>query len=170
MKGETRPRRKEYIVTTAESTIRACACGNYTFVTDDGDVHAQCMAPTKKQFAPGHDARLKGQLIRHGVEGNQVRLASGELVSPQWVADQFGFGPMVRKGIERRLEKLSAKSAKVEAEPVADVPAEPEVVEAKVGRWTYQGHLTEDGFAYQDKKGQTKVVPEGQFALVANAA
>lgn len=127
----------------------ACACSGFKAVDVAGNVVATtgCTASTKRTFAPGHDARLKGFLIRAGREGNLVRTPEGgnDQVAVR-VAERFGFAQMVRDGIAR-------KAAKKVAKKVAEVA--PAKVTGKVGRWLYEGTVTAGGklFTYTDRKG-----------------
>lgn len=132
------------------TNIHPCACGGFVAVAADGtEVRTNCNAVTKRTFAPGHDARLKGFLIRAGRENKLVRTPEGGSEQlPAKVADRFGFGHMVRDGIAR--PKATRKAKKVAA------PA-PRKVVGKVGRWTYEGVVTAGGkiFTYTDRKGAT---------------
>lgn len=144
--------------------LNVCQCGRFAVVKADGTkVRTGCTRTTKRLFAPGHDAKLKGILIRAGVAGEQV-IREGEgnngFTDPVKWGYSFGFGHMVEAGIKLARDKAAAKkSAKAKAEPVA--APEPEVVEAKVGRWTYKGVVlpAADGqpnFQYTDGKGEVK--------------
>lgn len=135
--------------TTATQVItgrHACACSGFKAVDAAGNVVATtgCIASTKRTFAPGHDARMKGFLIRAGREGNLVRTPEGgDDLPAAKVADRFGFAHMVRDGIAR-------KAAKRVAKPQA------KKVTAKVGRWVYEGTMDDRGnFTYTQKNGQT---------------
>jgi hypothetical protein len=156
----------------------ACACGGVTFTNFGEDTKTVCTATTKRTFAPGHDARLKGELIRRGLAGDVVRMPSGEVVSCEYIASLFGFGHMVADGIRRGIEKAQAKATKKAAKTaerklaegaglVANksedeaAKADALVVKAKVGRWEYFGVILAAGdgqpvFRYTDKKGNTQ--------------
>lgn len=125
-----------------------CACGGFVAVAADGtEVRTNCTAVTKRTFAPGHDARLKGFLIRAGREDKLVRTPEGGADQlPAKVADRFGFGHMVRDGIARKATKAPAKAV-------------PTIVRAKVGRWIYEGTVTANGglFSYTDRKGNNLI-------------
>lgn len=137
--------------TTATQVItgrHACACSGFKAVDAAGNVVATtgCTASTKRTFAPGHDARMKGFLIRAGREGNLVRTPEGgDDLPAAKVADRFGFAHMVRDGIARKAANKVAKKT------------QPKVT-AKVGRWFYKGYVTEGGalFSYTDAKGASK--------------
>jgi hypothetical protein len=139
--------------------VESCGCGGWTFVDEDGEITAQltCRMGTTRTFAPGHDARLKGEFIRRGVQGEQVRLASGELISTVQAAGRFGFGHMVRDGIERRIAKLAERDVRrsPKAKSAEPVPT-PSTERAKVGRWVYEGHEVEGWFYYTDKQGSSR--------------
>lgn len=147
--------------TATETVLNLCACGNVTFVVDGEDIApTRCRRSTTRTFAPGHDARLKGNLIRAAIAGHDVRLASGELVSPQHIANGFGFGWQVARGLELGLARIAAKVAK----KTAPKPAAPQVVKAKVGRWIYEGIVSGEFFNYTDKKGAAQTT--AKFAQV----
>jgi len=134
--------------TTATATRKACTCSLVVAFAEDGtEITTGCTATTKRTFAPGHDARLKGFLIRAGRENMLVRVGEDVNTSAQAVADQFGFGYMVREGIARPKATRKAKA-----------PA-PKVVTAKVGRWEYEGTLRANGteFVYTNRKGEQLV-------------
>lgn len=148
--------------TATETTITLCACGNVTYVVDGQDIApVQCRRSTTRTFAPGHDARLKGNLIRAAIAGHDVRLPSGELVSPQHIANGFGFGWQVARGLELGLAKIAMKVGKAKVSPV---PATPKTITAKVGRWFYEGVVAGGEFVYTDKKGATQTT--AKFAQV----
>jgi len=122
--------------------VRECQCGN--FANEETGARIECHAETLRTFAPGHDAKLKGFLIRVGAEGGMIRTLGGEVADPITVANLFGFGHMVAAGIKRAMDKAAAK-----------VAPKPRVVRAKVGRWVYEGTVTAGGgiFSYTDRKG-----------------
>lgn len=157
-------------VATAAPTTHPCACGGVTFRSFGKDEVRTCRATTKRTFAPGHDAKLKGELIRRELAGDVVVLASGEVVSPTYYASRFGFADMVQDGVRRGIAKAQAKAAKKAAkgQTAKVVKSEDEaakadelVVKAKVGRWEYFGIVLAAGdgqpvFRYTDKKGNTQ--------------
>lgn len=122
----------------------ACACTDFADATTGERL--VCGRTTKRTFAPGHDARLKGFLIRIGRAGHLVATPEGTKVAAAIAADRFGFGHMVRDGISRIAPARKAKKA---------TPAAPKTVTAKVGRWEYQGTVTANGeiFSYTDRRG-----------------
>lgn len=134
--------------TAAKTALHACACGGFKATDASGTVVARtgCTAMTRRTFAPGHDARLKGFLIRAGREGMLITTPwGGAELTAEKAASHFGFAHMVRDGIARKAAKKVAKKA------------QPKVT-AKVGRWFYQGYVTEGGalFSYTDAKGASK--------------
>jgi hypothetical protein len=126
------------------ATLAPCACSLFAAVAADGTrTTTGCTATTRRTFAPGHDARLKGFLIRAGKAGHLVATPEGTQEFPAKVAERFGFAHMVREGIARPSRRKA--------------DATPRVVTAKVGRWYYEGQVTARGFAYTDKRGNAKV-------------
>lgn len=176
-----------------------------------------CDKQTKRDFAQGHDAKLKSLFIRAGVEGMEVRWGrqTGVLVTTdaEAAAERFGFGQQVKAGILSRLDKLARGRKKIAPAPRAvaaevvegseegDLPtipkapaeqdtwtdeaakavdellADPELaemvgdeikVQGKIGRWTYEGTVGEDGaFTYTGGSGETKVAEAGKWSPVA---
>lgn len=129
------------------ASVAPCSCSLFVAVAADGTTtRTGCTATTRRTFAPGHDARLKGFLIRAGRDGLLIRTPEGgaDQVAAK-VADRFGFGHMVRDGIARVAKPR--KAAKVA----------PRTVIGKVGRWTYEGTVTANGgiFTYTDRQGRT---------------
>lgn len=211
-----------------QHTEENLASGNYdTFSTG-------CTATTKREFAPGHDAKLKSFLILHGAQGHEIRYGI-TVTTAEAEAKRYAFGYMILEGIEKAKAKLAAKAeraaakaakatapkaerklaesagivkvadvvaaeeaAHAEAEakkvaereasqdwddaPKADAPIledeaamnthareerEAGLVQAKIGRWTYEGVVNEDGsFSYRTPKGELKTKAEGKYSLV----
>jgi hypothetical protein len=134
----------------------ACACSGFKAVDASGTkvTTTDCNATTRRIFAPGHDARMKGFLIRAGREGLLVRTPEGGADQvPAKVAERFGFAHMVRDGIARKTAKKVAKKTAPK-------------VTAKVGRWFYEGFVTEGGalFSYTDAKGASKTATKFTLA------
>ncbi|AZS06750.1 hypothetical protein HOU95_gp057 [Streptomyces phage Hiyaa] len=228
-----------------ETTATPCECSRYDAVPGDlsekqiadGDYpiwNTGCTATTKREFAPGHDAKLKSALIAWGAIDADVRRGI-EHDSAQGWAKRYTFGYMITEGIEKAKAKLAAKAereaarkakkdakgkpaerklaegagvvkladvvadeeaahAEAEARKVAereqsaewdDAPATPiledeaamntrareererDEVQAKIGRWTYKGIVSEDGtFSYRTPKGELKTASEGKYKLV----
>lgn len=132
----------------------------------------------KRVFRQGHDARLKGILIRAGATGRNIRNVVGSVTTdetPNTVAKRYGFADQVRDGIakhaaaakakdERAADRAKAKEAKATAKSTkAKASTNGGVSKGdrfpiKVGRWTYEGEVTKvsKGVAtleYETKKG-----------------
>lgn len=122
-----------------------CQCRRFAAVNAEGRVidHLVCARDTSNQFAQGHDARLKSFLIRHGVASHRILdRATGTIHNADSSLIGFGFRHMVVDGIQRRARKLAGKAG---------------LVEAKVGRWVYEGKIRGGKFVYIDKSGNEKV-------------
>jgi hypothetical protein len=110
----------ETIVTNAAgSTVTRCSCSVYTTAAEP----EVCRASTTRLFAPGHDAKLKGRLIRAGVADAMVTATDADgntaELAPMEVARLFGFARQVHAGIALGKDKEQAKAerkAKREAE------------------------------------------------------
>lgn len=153
----------------AANTVSAahdCECGRFTVLNPDGTrTPVPCGQTTKRLFAPGHDARLKGFLIRAQVAGAKVErlgaVGATEVKDALNWADYFGFGYQVRAGVALAGTKAKAKKApKVIVEVVVPVV----FVKAKVGRWIYEGEVKGDTFTYLNAKGDK--VSTTKFKLV----
>lgn len=144
------------VATATTSDRHPCACSTVIAFTENGEPRVtHCTATTKRIFAPGHDARLKGFLIRAGAEGHEVTFAgSGRKTTAQEMANGFGFGHMVADGIRAAKDRAFAKLMKAATKKTAKkaTPA-PTKVTAKVGRWVYEGTVTGGEFTYTDKRG-----------------
>lgn len=145
--------------TRTAKIAKACTCSLVVAFTEDGrELTTGCNATTKRTFAPGHDARLKGFLIRNGAEGNLVRVGEDVNTSAQAVADQFGFGYMVAEGIKKAAERLFKATLRETVKAAKKSHETPKQVTAKVGRWTYEGVITDSPehgpqFTYTTAKG-----------------
>lgn len=102
--GATACECSKYEATIGEQlTEENLASGNYdTFSTG-------CVATTKREFAPGHDAKLKSFLITHGAQGHDIRFGI-TLGTAEQFAKQYTFGYMITEGIAKATEKLAAKA------------------------------------------------------------
>jgi hypothetical protein len=136
-----------------------CACQLAVDAETGKPIVAACGRDTWKTFAPGHDARLKGALIRHGLAGKlvKVRGAGDETeYSATDAAGGWGFREQVAAGVANPGSKLARKARRVAKED----PQVPQAVVAKVGRWEREGVLvTVNGtefFRYTTKNGDTK--------------
>lgn len=151
--------------TKTAKALRPCACSTFTAYNTEADVEytTGCNAQTARDFAPGHDARLKGHLIRWAVLGYEIRVGDTTKSAEGWAAN-FGFGYMVAAGIKRTQERAAAKTEKLMKKIDKKVKAEVKFVTAKVGRWTYEGSLLNGKFTYQNKNSE--VVTTDKFKLV----
>lgn len=145
-------------VTTAIAKV-ACTCSLVRIFAADGTLTTTgCTQLTRRTFAPGHDARLKGFLIRAGVQGHTVRIgAKGPEMTAQQVADHFGFGYMVADGIKRGAEREFAKTLRETVKAAKKTHRTPKQVTCKVGRWEYEGVITDSPehgpqFTYTNRK------------------
>ena len=151
---------------TAEPT--QCECSRYDALPADltdadlesGDFEiltTGCTATTKRQFAPGHDAKLKSALIKWGALGLDIRRSEGGVATSASAAkhaSRYAFAHMVTAGVKRAEAKAAEKARK--AEERAARKAAPKQVTAKVGRWERTGTVEGDTFTYTDAKGATK--------------
>jgi hypothetical protein len=156
---------------------KPCICSAFTNIATGENTG--CFSDTKNLFAPGHDAKLKGLLIRAGVAGHKISDGITGEHTPESTASRFGFLGKVTDGIARGTAKKAAKAVTSDFDAMVDadvakrqakaakmarkpVEAKP-VVTAKVGRWTYEGTVTDSPewgpqFTYTDKKGNTQTV------------
>lgn len=108
--------------TTADATgATACECSKYEAVigeqlTEENLASGNyetfstgCVATTKREFAPGHDAKLKSFLITHGAQGHDIRFGI-TLGTAEQFAKQYTFGYMILEGIAKATEKANAKA------------------------------------------------------------
>ncbi|MEV6531024.1 hypothetical protein AB0M86_15710 [Streptomyces sp. NPDC051639] len=137
---------------TAQAEPTACTCSQ--FATADGSTTG-CKAETKRQFAPGHDAKLKSFLIKAGAEGTEVIRTVDGIASPADAsthAAKFAFGHMVAAGITRAEVKAAEKAERAAARAARKAaPKTPKKITAKVGRATFTGHMDGDHFVYEVK-------------------
>lgn len=127
---------------------------------ENGRVYCRCSttcgAATWNLFAQGHDARLVSRLVDEVVA---QRLTKDEAVA--LVRKAGGDERLVTKLVQAvatahdKWLKRQDAAARRAAKRTAKAAAQPKVVTAKVGRWTYQGTVSTDGlcFTYTDRKG-----------------
>jgi hypothetical protein len=174
--------------TTAAPIANPCLCSTFAAIKqhitlgngqpDTIEEVTGCTATTAREFAPGHDAKLKALLIRAGVAGWEVR--QGNITgSAEKAAAQFAFAYMVDQGIARGRAKAAAKAdrnaAKAErpkaarkaksatpapaasadqhvvttvAAPEPVAEAAPATTRIKVGRWEYDATIAPNGDAH----------------------
>lgn len=139
-----------------------CTCSTvYAFDADGQIFTTGCVKTTARRFAPGHDARLKGFLIKHGAAGHTVRRQVGGTTvatTIDAIADGYGFGHQVRAGIKRAADKAFAKLIRDTKRQAKATHETPKQVTCKVGRWTYEGVVTDSPvegpqFTFTNRKG-----------------
>ncbi|MFJ5280339.1 hypothetical protein [Streptomyces parvulus] len=174
--------------TTAKKTadtadeLHPCECSKYDAVFPDELTEENlasgsyqvfetgCTATTKRQFAPGHDAKLKSALIKWGALGLDIRRTEGGVAtsaSADKHAARYAFAHMVTAGVKRAEAKAIERRRKAEeraAKKAAPKAKAPKKVTAKVGRWERTGTVEGDTFTYTDAKGATKTTTK--FALI----
>lgn len=105
--------------TAAAAILNPCTCSQFAAIVreftlgngqpDTDEQTTGCTATTAREFAPGHDAKLKALLIEAGTNGWEVR--QGNITSDAMkAASQFAFAYMVEAGIKRGKEKAAAKA------------------------------------------------------------
>jgi len=148
--------------------IRPCQCSNYA----DAETGARlvCNRTTLRDFAPGHDARLKGFLIKVGAQGHKVTVIDfAEDMDAVTAASFYQFAHMVASGIERAKAKAFERMIRETKRQARKTHETPKQVAAKVGRWVYQGVTSDDPihgpkFTYQDRKGNQQTTTK--FTLI----
>lgn len=117
--GETKPQpkptnTKEKKTIMSKEASNVCAC--YSEVVK-GDVHVTCGRLCKGKFAPGHDAKLKGMLIRAAAAGETFKFSDDggktvQTADPAKQADKFGskpgWGALITKGMAVAQAKADA--------------------------------------------------------------
>ena len=165
--------------TVLDASDMKCRCS--AVVTASGETTG-CTRATTRTFAPGHDAKLKSLLGQALANGEMVTVTTDGVkaeMSPLEAAGLMGnFGQMVvavadklrakRDRAAAHKAKLAANRAKREAEKASKKPRaakKPLIpVQAKVGRWTYEGVVKGDRFVFANKQGVT--VETDKFALI----
>lgn len=110
----------KYDAVPANLTEEQLAGGDYPIWTTG------CQSTTKREFAPGHDAKLKSHLITWGAVDADVRKGIQHDTAEGW-AKGYHFGYMVVEGIAKAKDKLAAK-----AERAAKKAAKPAKAERKL--------------------------------------
>ncbi|GAA2246527.1 hypothetical protein GCM10010145_11980 [Streptomyces ruber] len=134
-----------------ELTDERLANGDYEVFTTG------CTATTRRTFAPGHDAKLKSFLIRHGAAGHEIRRSEAGVASSASAeehAARYAFARMVTAGVQRAEAKAAEKAARAEeraARKTAPRARRPKKVTAKVGRATFTGRMDGEHFVYEVK-------------------
>lgn len=136
-----------------KSVKKPCECSKFEILVNvrengiDGDliwdeeIRTGCPGvKTGRTFAPGHDAKLKGFLIRAGIAGHEVTKVDGGVAisgNPIGFAEEYGFGQMVRSGIAGGLVK--AETRKLKKGQRSEVA---EAAQAKVDALTHDGNAS----------------------------
>lgn len=106
---------------TAEITATPCECSNFSAqileqLTEENLANGNydtfttgCNASTKREFAPGHDAKLKSFLIAHGAAGHDIIRGIEHGTAESW-AKRYTFGYMILDGIAKARDKAQAKA------------------------------------------------------------
>lgn len=168
--------------TVLDASDMKCRCA---LVVTEGGERTGCTGTTARTFKPGHDAKLKSLLGQAHANGEAVIVTipgdtqdTEVTMSPLEAAGRFGnFGYMVveiaakiqakRERAAAHKAKLAANRAKREAEKANKKPRVAKVVipvQAKVGRWTYEGVVKAGRFVYTNGKGET--VASEKFTLI----
>ena len=151
-----------------------CECARWRYREGSSDVSTGCnrQVSGSRRFAQGHDAVLKGLLIRAGIAGADVIRADGRTFGPTSAAEQYGFGYQVSAGIAkgrakadavaaRQLKAAAARQAKAGKAAVTEATSDAPT-EVKVGRWWYGVVGQLDGrLTYADKAGEIRMAPKG---------
>lgn len=106
-----------------QHTEENLASGNYDVFSTG------CAATTKREFAPGHDAKLKSFLILHGSQGHEIRFGITSDTA-EGFAKRYTFGYMILEGIEKAKGKLAAKAERLAAKAAKPAKAERKLAEA----------------------------------------
>lgn len=144
-------------------------------------VYGSCGQTTHRTFAPGHDAKLKGLLLRLARAGQEYVFFDGGLLvhaSPVAELDRWGWTEFLvelkprakreRKGQKPRKSDSPDAVTKVKAftsDTAGDLAPAPgfHPVRVKVGRWVYDGQIVASqgngdlvSVEYVNGKGETK--------------
>lgn len=137
--------------------IKPCACMRFDHLAH------RCNRTTKRIFAPGHDARIKGFLQSAKRDGEEV-LLDGQWVTPRMAAEEIA--PALVAFLYYRRGTMSARFADDEA-ALADSAVSMQI---KVGRWIYNALVAGDTVIYVTKSGETKTLPIADANFVSKPA
>ena len=101
-----------------------------------------CGSKVDRRFKPGHDARLKGALIRAYRAGEPAMHTAFAVTDPKIIAFSLGW--------DHFLTDIPAPRVRIKVEKA---PKASKMVMAKIGRWLYEGHVEGDIFHYADRFG-----------------
>jgi hypothetical protein len=146
---------------------------------EEYDIYESCgrqVSSAKREFLPGHDAKLKSVLQKAYRNGEGFAFYVGGMLvhsDPMNEAEKRGWAKFMTQAPKRK-SRAKAKADPVVPGPatgaVNDAPAEPAEVQGfrparvKVGRWWKDGNIVaEDATSgvtvqYQDRKGVTKEI------------
>lgn len=104
-----------------KSLPHPCACSIYSAIdNNERTIDTACRATTKRTFAPGHDAKLKGFLIKCGLAHLEVNDGNANH-TPEAIASRYGFGHMVKSGIsEGKLGRAEASDKRRKRQAAAE--------------------------------------------------
>ena len=102
------------MVKSNSPSTRPCECGLWRYREGQSEVSTGCdrQVSGSRRFAQGHNAVLKGLLIRAGIAGADVTRADGRTFGPTSGAEQYGFGYQVSAGIAKGRAKADAVAAR----------------------------------------------------------
>jgi len=100
----------------AKEPTNECQC-NAEPVDDQN--YRSCGRLTRGRFAPGHDAKLKGALIRCTTAGIQYKVEGQKAQDPQKVAASLGWGKYTDRALEIKAEKATKAADKLAAKAAA---------------------------------------------------
>lgn len=167
-------------VESSEGAGRACPCG------------CRELLAANSRFRMGHDARLRGKLVRAHVTGTDVTIVKGRdvsVASAVAIAEQFSSPLLDWKSALREAEgRYSGSRSKADAANAEILARAKQAKEdeqngrlkvgdrklVKVGRWNYTGQVIavyqvdgEAEFEYTDAKGHVKTARQPIDALAA---
>lgn len=121
--------------TPKASAGHRCECSRWRIVPGDDtpamDTDTGCDATTQRRFAPGHDAKLKGLLVRAAAASLRVQHDGEEPVDPMAAASTYGFSHQVGKAVQSRRadatrrETLAARQATRRVTGRVNSPSDP---------------------------------------------
>lgn len=144
-----------YLITMDDEGNRLCACG--------------CLARVgpRAEFVQGHDARLKGILQRAYVRESDINVIGGGglTTTDAWIEARHRGWQKFLTEYKARQERKPKSKTKSKSDPKPKTKEDKgEIVEAKVGRWTYTGVIIDGEFFYNDKNGDGRIAHK--FTLV----
>jgi hypothetical protein len=120
----------------------------------------ECGRTTKKTWAPGHDARIKGFLQRAHRNDESVVLADGTEVTARQAADE-----LFPAGTPFLFYVRGTQSARF-ADDHAALAHSARQAQIKVGRWAYNALVAGDTVTYVTKSGETKTAKVDEVKFV----